>query len=180
MRIRSLVGLAILATGCFVLPTTSAAQASADSGLLAIPEERVIMCAAILLPDTQISTKPLVMRQFRFAAQSASPATVSDRTIIVAFDSAGHVVFLQDVLSQPPHGGVSATTTTLPDGSASGFHLTITMDSAALAAAMTQGNVDALKAAIRPGVQRPLSEIEIGKARTLATWLWVRRCDRAR
>ena len=172
-------GLVILATACFVLPTPGAAQTAADSGLLALPEGLVIMCGIVPVPAEQASGKPLVMRQFRFAAHSASPVSGSERTVFVAFDSSGQLIFLQDVIPQLPLGGVSATVASLPDGSTSGFRLPITLDSSAFAAAMRQGNFEALQAAVRPGAQQPLSEIEIAKARTLAAWLWDRRCGRS-
>lgn len=150
-----------------------------DAGLraLALPESLPIFCRVPALDSASTIPRQIVAREFRFGPPNGTNLFWS-REINVAFDSAGHALFLTDEASFGVKGSEAVAARIDSTGNLAGSRIDITVDSAAQDRAIANGDVAAAQAAVRPPVTRPLTPEEYKQLSALGAWLWTRRCGK--
>ena len=178
------LALVAAATAARAQPPGPAASGAPGLRLLAIPDGHRMLCRvpepgeAIAPPD-----QPVVQREFLFDPPSTDGLppdfpvdALVPRAIVVVFDSAGAPLVMTDRVQLQRGGGEHLLVLFTGNIGAQGQHVRVDVDSARLAAATAAGDLAAARGALNPPVSRDVTEGEVERVRTLAAWLWPRRC----
>ncbi len=166
------------------LPPAAPAQTAGDTALLSLPPAAALRC------ESESGLPPGVRgysfgvgapsREMRTSSGQRIAAGPPPREIAAVFDTAGRPALLVDIVRHGVARQVAATVRFDSVGTAAGIRQSIDTDSAAVLARVEREGLDVLQAAIRDntraGPAEALDPLSLRRARTLADYLWGKRC----